>query len=154
MSKFVCCKKKVTNFMKEIFIRLDSTTPTQSILASTLGLTFDSLSITNLSFMNPNGDFTPFLGQDPQNNNVVIVEILYNNQGNNIIEKIAITQGTRLITREDASIVEILSIGVASDIDAVLLANSNNVSPSLFNATGVPTTPINLLFTFDVSENV
>lgn len=159
---------------KDVWITLSSAYPTNSITQSELNgnsFLYNQLTINNLSSYSNSGDFTPFAGQNPNNTNVIILAVIFTNIENNrffdnlgipinlggqegfFIEWFVIPQGTRVIKKENACIQGIFSIGVANNIPAQVASGNGKLIINNAITTGVPTTPINLLFTFDLEQN-
>jgi hypothetical protein len=99
------------------------------------------------------GDFRPFRGQDPQNTTVIWLEVTFFDPltSSNYNVWYSVPSGTKLIQMEGKSIVEVTRIAVQDNTDADLTANGNNIEVKAFSNGSAPSTPVNLLFTFNLS---
>lgn len=149
-----CGIKRAKNGGIEYWLRLDSITPTLDITSGDVGgELYNSLTINNLQSYIDSGDFRPFRGQDPTNNTVVWVEVEFFNPTTNSNYNVwyAVPSGTKIIQMEDASIVSVPRVAVADNIDADLTGSGNKINVKGFQNGLAPSTPINLLFTFNLS---
>jgi hypothetical protein len=115
----------------ERWVRLDSSTPTQSISTAQLNdRLYDTLSVSNMTPYSGDGDFRPFRGQDPQNTTVIWLEVTFFDPltSSNYNVWYSVPSGTKLIQME-----------------------GNNIEVKAFSNGSAPSTPVNLLFTFNLS---
>ena len=145
---------KNENAWVQYWVRLDSTTPIQEVNTSDINnIMYDSLSIYNMHAFNSLWDYKPFAWQDPTNNTVVRVEVEFFNPltWGNYNVWYAIPSANHIIQMEWASIVSVNKIAVADKIDNDLSANGNKIMVKWLSNGSAPKTPINLLFTFNLS---
>lgn len=143
----------IRNSGVEYWVRLDSSTPTQEITQGDINdVLYDSVSISNMMSYSDGGDFRPFRGQDVQNQTVLWVEVLFTDATNGDYNVwYAIPSGTKVIEMENASIKAINRIAIADNIDGDLSGNNNKVMVKGFSNGSAPSTPINVLITFNLS---
>jgi hypothetical protein len=146
--------KLIENAGVEYWVRLDSSTPIHRIRATDLNnVVYNSLSISNMMAYSDEGDYRPFRGQDPQNQTVLKVEVEFFNPttGSNYIVNYSVPSGNKIIQMQGASIVAVNSITVQDNMDTDLTNNGNILRVDLFSSGAIPSSPINVLFTFNLS---
>jgi hypothetical protein len=153
-SELVASVTPLNNAGIEYWLRLDGTTPSQNVTSADInGILYDSVAISNMNPYDASGDFTPFLGQDSANTTVIIAQVEFYDpkSASNYTVAYAIPHGSKVIEMEGASIVQVLDISIANKMDNDLSGNSNKMNVANLSVGGTPTTPVNVLVTFNLS---